>query len=66
MCKQSSAEPKNRFIVIGLRAVVQHLAWPLFTAVMLPETGSSPNRSAIIFLLLTLSDREVFFTQTKF
>lgn len=60
MYKQSSAEPKNRFIVIGLRAVVQHLAWPLFTAVMLPETGSSPNRSAIIFLLLTLSDREFF------
>lgn len=60
MYKQSSAEPKNRFIVIGLRAVVQHLAWPLFTAVMLPETGSSPNRSAIIFLLLTLSDRDFF------
>lgn len=56
MYKHSSAQPKNRFIVIGMRAVVQHLAWSLFTAVMLPETGSSQNHSAIIFLLLTLSD----------
>lgn len=43
-----------------MRAVVQHLAWSLFTAVMLPETGSSQNHSAIIFLLLTLSDWELF------